>query len=143
MIIITPDITIDEKEIQEEFVQSGGPGGQNVNKVASAVQLRFNAAGSPSLPEDVRGRLLANAGSRITRDGFLVIRAHRFRTQKANRKDAYSRLISLLKEATQEPKVRHRTRPSLTAKKRRLDDKRKRSALKRLRRPLTKAPNDY
>ena len=114
-----------------------------MNKVATAVQLRFNAAASPSLTDDVRRRLLAIAGSRMTRDGILIINARRFRTQKANREDAYNRLIGLIQEAALEPKVRRKTRPSLTAKKRRLDDKKHKSALKRLRRPLTRTPHDY
>lgn len=143
MIEITPAIAIDEKEVEEEFIQAAGPGGQNVNKVATAVQLRFNAAASPSLPDDVRSRLAALAGSRMTKDGVLIILARRFRSQKANRDDAYRRLIALLQEAARPPQVRRRTKPSPAVKKRRLEDKRRQSVLKRRRRPLTREAENY
>ena len=143
MIEITPGIAIDESEIEEEFIQSAGPGGQNVNKVATAVQLRFNVATSPSLPDEVRRRLPPVAGSRLTKDGVLIINARRFRSQQANRQDAYGRLVSLLQQAAQEPKVRHKTKPSLAVKRRRLEDKRRQSAIKRLRRPLTRNTEDF
>ncbi|MEW5802802.1 MAG: alternative ribosome rescue aminoacyl-tRNA hydrolase ArfB [bacterium] len=136
MIHITNTIAIDEKEIQEEFVRSSGPGGQNVNKVATAVQLRFNAAHSPSLPENVRQRLLRLAGRRITTDGVLVIAAQRFRTQERNRQDAVERLVELIRMATRQPKPRHKTGPTRASKERRLEAKRRRSEIKSSRRPL-------
>ncbi|MGA1874981.1 MAG: alternative ribosome rescue aminoacyl-tRNA hydrolase ArfB [bacterium] len=135
MIHIIDTIFIDEKEIEEEFVRSSGPGGQNVNKVATAVQLRFDAARSPSLPEEVRQRLIRLAGSRMTTDGILVIDARRFRTQERNRQDAMNRLIELIRQATHKPKIRRKTRPSLKSRERRLEDKRRRGQAKRMRKP--------
>ena len=113
MIQITPTISIDESEIKEHFIRASGPGGQNVNKVATAVQLRFNVAGSLSLPHDVRERLVRLAGRRITEEGILIIEARRFRTQEQNRQDAVDRLIQLVKKAAQRPKTRRKTRPSM------------------------------
>jgi len=133
MIQITPTIAISESEIQEEFIRASGPGGQNVNKVASVVQLRFNVAQSPSLPDDVRERLLKIAGKRITADGILIIEAGRFRTQSQNRKDAMDRLKALIKQASQPPKPRIETTPTRASKERRLESKRQRSEIKRLR----------
>src|SRR4030042_1446012 len=109
MIQVTSSIAIDESEIQEEFIRSSGPGGQNVNKVATAVQLRFDVVNSPSLPDEVRQRLISLAYSRITEDGILIINAQRFRTQGRNRRDAIERLVALVREASQEPKVRRNT----------------------------------
>ena len=134
MIEITPSIAIDPREIAESFIRSPGPGGQNVNKVATAVQLRFDLRASPSLPEAVRARAERLAGRRLTKDGVLVITAARFRSQERNREDALARLVALLRAAARPPAPRKATRPSLGAKKRRLDDKTRRGATKRLRR---------
>ena len=135
MIPITPTIAIDERELREEFVRASGPGGQNVNKVATAVQLRFDVRRSPSLPGDVRHRLERLAGRRLTDDGVLIIEASRHRTQEQNREDARNRLVDLIRRAAHKPKPRRKTRPTLASKKRRLEGKRQRSTTKRLRRP--------
>jgi len=133
MIHITRTITIDESEIQEYFVHASGPGGQNVNKVATAVQLRFDVANSRSLPEEVRTRLISLAGNRITEDGILIIDARRFRTQGRNREDATDRLVELIRNAAQRPKIRRKTRPTLASKIRRLESKRRVAESKRVR----------
>jgi len=133
MIHITRTITIDASEIQEHFVRASEPGGQNVNKVATAVQLRFDVANSRSLPEEVRKRLISLAGNRITEDGILIIDARRFRTQRRNREDATDRLVELIRNAAQRPKIRRKTRPTLTSKIRRLESKRRVTESKRLR----------
>ncbi|MEA2083639.1 MAG: alternative ribosome rescue aminoacyl-tRNA hydrolase ArfB [Thermodesulfobacteriota bacterium] len=133
MIHITPTVEIDEKEIGLTFIRSSGPGGQNVNKVSTAVQLRFNAAGSMSLSEEVRNRLIRLAGRRMSADGVLIINARRFRSQELNRQDAIDRLVALLKKATEKPKPRRRTKPSSASIIRRLHNKRHRSRVKRLR----------
>lgn len=135
MIQITPIIAIDESEIQLKFVRASGPGGQNVNKVATAVQLRFDVAHSPSLPEDVRARLVRLAGRRMTKGGILVIDARRFRTQERNQQDAIDRLIELIRQAAKKPRLRRKTRPTLASKKRRLEAKRRQAETKRRRRP--------
>ena len=134
MIEITSTIAIDPREITESFIRSSGPGGQNVNKVATAVQLRFDVRRSPSLPAAVRARAERLAGRRVTKDGVLVITAARFRSQERNREDALARLVELLREATRRPTPRKPTRPGLGAKRRRLDDKTRRGAVKKLRR---------
>ena len=134
MIRITPGISIEEHEAEESFVRASGPGGQNVNKLATAVQLRFNVRGSPSLTDDVRARLERLAGSRLTRDGFLVITAQRHRTQGRNREDARERLIDLIRRAAIAPRVRRATRPSKAARERRVEAKKHRAGLKQMRR---------
>src|SRR5581483_9519438 len=134
MLLITPLLAIDESEIQESFVRASGPGGQNVNKVATAVQLRFDVRHSPSLSEDVKARLLRLAGRRVSADGVITIDARRFRMQEQNRADARERLAELIRRAMEAPKVRRATKPSRAAKGRRLETKRKRSKVKRLRR---------
>ena len=139
MIHITRNIRIDEGEIQHEFIRSSGPGGQNVNKVATAVQLRFDVANSPSLPDDVRIRLTRLAGRRISEDGILIINARRFRTQERNRKDAIGRLVGLIRKAAEKPKTRLKTRPTLTSKRRRLQAKRRHSEIKRMRRAVSRS----
>jgi ribosome-associated protein len=129
---IANDVGIDESELAESFVRASGPGGQNVNKVATAVQLRFDVARSPSLPDDVRARLVKLAGRRITKDGELVIVANQFRTQERNREDARARLIELIARAAEPPPPpRRKTRPTRASKERRLSDKKKRSEIKR------------
>ena len=133
MIEITDKISISPREIEETFIRASGPGGQNVNKVSSAVQLRFDLRHSPSLPEDVRVRAERLAGRRLTKDGVIVITAERFRTQEHNRDDALARLIDLLKRAAHRPAPRKRTRPTLASKKRRPDAKARRGSLKKLR----------
>jgi len=130
MIEVTPSVKIDESEIQLNFIRASGPGGQNVNKVASSVQLRFDVRHSPSLEPDVKERLSKLAGSRMTADGILIIEAKRYRTQEQNRLDATQRLITLVQKALERPKVRKTTRPSLTAKAVRVDEKKRRGATK-------------
>ena len=134
MIQITENISIDDSEIHEEFIRSSGPGGQNVNKVATAVQLRFNVRTSPALPDEVRERLVQLAGKRITENGEIIITAKRFRIQSKNREDALNRLIELIRKASRSPKPRRRRKSSFVSKQRRLDDKRKRSEIKKQRR---------
>lgn len=133
MIEITGEISIEEREIEESFIRASGPGGQNVNKVSSAVQLRFDVRHSPSLPGAVRTRAARLAGRRLTKEGVIVITAARFRTQEQNRADALARLVALLREAAKRPVRRVPTRPGRAAKARRTDTKTRRGALKRLR----------
>jgi ribosome-associated protein len=133
VIRVNAQIELDEREIQEDFVRASGPGGQNVNKVSTAVQLRFDVARSPALPEPVRARLIALAGRRVTQDGVLIIEAERFRSQRRNRDDALERLIELIREACEVDKPRHPTRPTLASRKRRLDSKQRRGETKKLR----------
>lgn len=134
MIPVTPTLSLDDGEIELSFIRSSGPGGQNVNKVASAVQLRFDARRSPSLPNDVAVRLIALAGKRATNDGVIVITANRHRTQEMNRKDAIDRLVELVERATHAPRRRVATKVTRTQKKQRLEGKRKRSGVKAKRR---------
>lgn len=134
MIVVNEDIIIDDAEVEFEFVRSSGPGGQNVNKVSTAVQLRFDAANSKSLSGPVRERLERLAGRRLTKDGVVVINANRYRTQERNRKDALDRLVALVARAAEEPKKRRKTRPTTAGVERRLAEKRRRSQKKRLRR---------
>jgi ribosome-associated protein len=133
MIRITDRISLSEEEIEESFVRASGPGGQNVNKIASAVQLRFDVRRSPSLPQDVRARLETMAGRRLTRDGVLVIIAQRHRTQERNRQDARDRLIELIARASVPPTPRRPTRPTRASRERRLASKKHRGGIKGLR----------
>ena len=133
MIRVTAHISIDERELEESFIRSSGPGGQNVNKLATAVQLRFDVRHSPSLPNDVRARLETLAGRRLTRDGVLVITAQRHRTQERNRQDALDRLIELIRQAAVRPVPRRPTRPTKGSRERRIESKKRRGGVKRLR----------
>lgn len=134
MIWIAPQLSIDEEDLQWDFVRAAGPGGQNVNKVASAVQLRLNVLQNENIPPEVKERLLNLAGKRINLQGELVIQAQRHRTQEQNRREALEQLILLLQKAAQKPKPRHPTQPSAAARQARLNAKRRRSQIKALRR---------
>lgn len=131
IIRINANISIDESELQEKFVRSSGPGGQNVNKVSTAVQLRFNVAQSENLPQRIKMKILQSGDSRLTKEGELVLIAESYRTQEANRKDALDRLKEIIRKAAFVPKARIPTRPTLGAKKRRLESKAKRSSVKK------------
>lgn len=133
MLEVTRTIRIPDDELSFTFVRSSGPGGQHVNKVATAVQLRFDAAGSPSLPDDVRARLRRQAGRKMTDEGMVVIDARRFRTRERNRQDALERLSALIRQAAVKPRSRRKTKPTLASRRRRLSNKHKRGEKKRLR----------
>ena len=134
LIPINGHLFLDENEVEESFIRASGPGGQNVNKVSSAVQLRFDLSRSRSLPEDVRARLARLSGRRLTRDGVIVIVAQRFRTQERNRQDALDRLVALVRRAAAPPIPRRATKPSPAAKRRRLEAKARRAVVKEQRR---------
>ncbi len=136
MIKVTPTIVLDDNELHFQFVRSSGPGGQNVNKVATAVQLRFDVISSPSLPPGVRARLLRIAGKKLTGAGTLIIDARRFRTQEGNRRDAIDRLVILIRKAAAVPKARRKTTPSPAARRRRMEAKQQRGQTKRTRRTI-------
>jgi ribosome-associated protein len=139
VIEINNEITIPESEIQESFVRASGPGGQHVNRAATAVQLRFDVANSESLPERVRERLERLAGHRMTEEGVLIIEAKQYRSQERNRQEAVERLVTLIQNAAQKPKRRRKTKPTRASKEKRLEEKRRRGEIKRLRRP----PREY
>lgn len=134
MLKITETIQIDEHELQFSYIRASGPGGQNVNKVATAVQLRFDIPNSPSLASDLKGRLIRLSGNRVNADGVLLIEAKRFRTQEQNREDAVQRFSELIRKAGEKPKVRHKTKPTKASKEERLKEKKQRGAIKKNRR---------
>ncbi len=136
MIRVTDDIALDENELHLEFVRASGPGGQNVNKVSSAVQLRFNVSQSACLTPEVKERLIKAAGRKVTADGVLVIQAQRFRSQEQNRADAIDRLVALIQKAATVPKIRRKTKPSASARERRLKNKHQRSQIKQSRKSV-------
>jgi ribosome-associated protein len=133
MIEITPTVSINENELDFTFIRAEGPGGQNINKVSTAVQLRFDIADSPSIPDDVKARLIKIAGRRITKNGILIIEARRYRTQEGNREDAIHRFIELIRRALIKPKRRKKTRPSQASQEKRLREKKHRGEIKRKR----------
>ena len=137
MIQIIPSIQIDERELQLEYVRASGPGGQNVNKVATAVQLRFDITNSSSLASGIKGRLIQLAGNRVNADGILMIEAKRFRTQEANREDAIQRFVELVRRSIVPPKPRRKTKPTSASKEKRLKEKKQRGEIKKERQNKT------
>jgi ribosome-associated protein len=133
MLYVNPHIQIEEQELQESFIRSSGPGGQNVNKVATAVQLRFNAGHSPAVSDEIKIRLKRLAGRRMTAEGVIIIEARRYREQEKNRADARERLAGLIRRAIEKPKARRKTRPSLSSIQRRVEGKKKRGSVKKTR----------
>ena len=140
MIQVTPAIAIDESELRFDFVRSSGPGGQNVNKVSTAVQLKFNISDSPNLPPGVKHKMLTLGGSRVTRDGVIILKAYQQRSQERNRGDAVNRLIELIREAAKQPTPRKGTKPSFASKQKRLETKKHKSKIKDLRRSVKLPP---
>ena len=136
MLKVTEAISIHEDEVHVKFVRASGPGGQHVNKVATAAQLRFDVVGSPSLPDEVKSRLIRLAGRRVTEDGVFILDARRYRTQERNRQDAVDRLLKWIHRAATPPKPRRATRPTAASRRRRLEGKRRRSVAKQHRRPV-------
>lgn len=130
---VTGRLVIPQRDLREDFIRASGPGGQNVNKVSTAVQLRFDLNGNETLPQDVKSRAAKLAGSRLTLGGEIIIQADRFRTRERNREDALDRLLELLRKATERPKPRKATRPTLASKRRRVESKKKRGNIKKLR----------
>lgn len=133
---VTKNIHIGEEELREEFTRSSGPGGQHVNKTSTAVQLRYDAARSPSLPEDVRQRVLKQAGSHLTSGGELLVESRKYRSQDRNRHEARRRLAELIRKAAQPPKKRKKTKPTRASKERRLKEKKQRGDVKKMRKPI-------
>jgi len=137
MIQINPSIQIDENELQFDYIRASGPGGQNVNKVATAVQLRFDIANSPSITSDIKGRLIRLAGNRVNADDVLLIEAKRFRTQEANREDATQRFVDLIQKSLVPPKPRKKTKPTTASKEKRLKEKKRKGDVKKSRQDKT------
>jgi ribosome-associated protein len=137
---ITPSLSLEDSEIQFEYIRASGPGGQNVNKVATSVQLRFDITNSQSIDSEVKDRLIKLGGNRVTTNGVLILEAKRFRTQEQNRIDATQRLITLIQKALEKPKLRKATRPGVTAKAARIGDKKRRGETKRIRQYI---PQDW